>query len=40
MLNITSESKFEGFIRNSPRKGIYYEKYVEETYKVIEGMLK
>ena len=26
MLNLTSESKFEGFIRNSPGKGIYYKK--------------
>ncbi len=29
---------YTGF--NGPGTGIYYEKYVEETYKVIEGMLK
>ena len=29
---------YTGF--NGPGTGVYYEKYVEETYKVIEGMLK
>ena len=34
----TIQKIYTGF--NGPGTGIYYEKYVEETYKVIEGMLK